>query len=505
MSFNYSDLNQSYESKNNLKRLVNIRIVKYLALILISTLLYIAGVVIFENTNRLSDYDIKNLIYIYGWIGVIIFCYIFYSHKKLTGNLFSLYTIFCLFIIIFNYGQFILWSLGIHYEGELGATNFIRYMDSETLLKIEIISSTSILIFHIGYLFSTIKTNIKNNARNLNEYKIIDYKNDCQYLKFVCIITLLISSIVVIYSSYTDLRIALEYGYTSLYYGEYASENIIIKYISYLFFPSMIGYLVGSKFSKQSFYLVGAIFGIYMLINLLAGDRGSWVYYGLILFWCYIRYRKKLSVKSIIMYIIIVSFILTITSILVKFREIGFNNITMNDIDEVIKNLKFIFIKPLFEMGQSARVLGIIIQDKLSESWSYGNTYIAGIISMVIPRTKLWFGYPDFYLENWISQTHLGLKNYGVGFSIIAEAYLNGGMLFYPVIMILLGFFIGKITDINLNNSKYPIESFFKISSTGILLTIVRGSVELSLRKWAYGVFLILLIFFILKKVKHKS
>lgn len=503
MHFNYSDLTKSYENEKASKQLINKRLLNNLALIIASILLYMVGFIIFDNINKLSDHTIKNLIYIYGWLGITISAYILYSYKKLTGNFFSLYTIFCLFIIIFNYGQFVLWAIGIHYEGELGVTSFIRYMDNETLLRIEVITSSSILIFHIGALLSIIKT--KRPSNKIKEYKILDKNNDCKYLKLICTIFLIVSSIVVIYDSYTNLGIALKYGYTSLYYGGYTSDNILTKYISYLFFPSMIGYLVGNKFSKKSFCVVGLIFGIYMLINLLAGDRGNWIYYAIILFWCYIRYVKKPSIKSVILYIVGGALILTMTSILVKFREIGFNNISARDIDEVIKNLKFIFIKPLFEMGQSARVLGIIIQDKLSESWMYGNTYIAGIISMVIPRMKVWLGFPDFYLENWISQTYLGLKNYGVGFSIVAEAYLNGGMLFYPFIMFLLGVFVGKFTDVNINNSKKPIDMFFKISSTGILLTIARGSIELSLRKWAYGVILILIVFFIVKKKKIKS
>ncbi|CEP97206.1 Uncharacterised protein [[Clostridium] sordellii] len=499
---NYNNLIKPYEYENASKNLIEKRLIKNLALIIVSIILYILGVIIFNNINRLNNHIIKSLIYIYGWIGIIISSYMVYSYKKTTGHVFSLYTIFCLFIVIFNYGQFILWAIGIHYEGELGTTNFIRYMDDKTLLKIEIITSISILVFHTGALMAIIKT--KKIHRKAKEYKIFDKNNDCMYLKFICTILFIISSVAVIYDSYINLGIALKYGYTSLYYGGHTSMNVLLKYISYLFFPSMIGYLVGSKFSKKSFYLVCTIFSVYMMINLLAGDRGSWIYYSAILFWCYIRYIKKPSIKSIIFYILMFIIILTITSVLVKFREIGFNNITLKDINEVISNFKFIFIKPLFEMGQSARVLGIIIQDKVNENWVYGNTYIAAFASIIIPRMKIWLGFPDFYLENWISQSHLGLKNYGVGFSMVAEAYLNGGILFFPFIMFILGLFIGKLTDININNSKKPIDIFFKISSTGILLTIARGSIELSLRKWVYGVFFILAVFSVLKNLNCK-
>ena len=159
----------------------------------------------------------------------------------------------------------------------------------------------------------------------------------------------------------------------------------------------------------------------------------------------------------------------------------------------------------MFEMGQSARVLGIIIQDNINETWSYGNTYIAAMASMFIPRVKVALGYPDFYLDNWISQTHLNLSNYGVGFSIVAEAYLNCGIVFFPIIMLFLGLFIGIITKCDYKRIKSPSLMFFSLSSTGILLSIVRGSIELGLRKWAYGCIITFVITYLCKEFTYRK
>lgn len=81
-----------------------------------------------------------------------------------------------------------------------------------------------------------------------------------------------------------------------------------------------------------------------------------------------------------------------VASIFVKFREVGFTNISRSDVQNVLYDSSFVFVKPIFEMGQSARVLGIIIQDNLNLHWDYGNTYIAAILSMVLPRIKVLFG-----------------------------------------------------------------------------------------------------------------
>ena len=198
-------------------------------------------------------------------------------------------------------------------------------MDDVTLLKIEIVSSVSMLSFHIGGLISMINSRKETNL--LNGISTIDTNQFSYMLKIICTLLLIISAPVVIYDSYQNLKVALQYGYTSIYYGEHIGINPITKYISYFFFPSIIGFLIGNKFSRSSFKIVSIVFGVYMLINLLAGDRGSWIYYILILYWCYITYIEKISIKSILKYILIGSILLIFTSVLVKFREIGFNNI----------------------------------------------------------------------------------------------------------------------------------------------------------------------------------
>ena len=457
--------------------------------------LVLIDITLWMSINR-NDSFLKDWIYIYGWIGVVIYVFILFSWKEVSGFLFSPYTLFITFVLLFNYGQFILWSLGIHYIGELGTTSFIRYMDEYTLLQIEIISSLGILSLHFGALLSSIKIKISDKTN-----VIIGNDDYNKAMKIVGVPLAIISGSAVIFESYQALQIGLSYGYTAIYYGVNVEINPILKYITYMFFPSLIAILIGNKFSIKSFIIVCAIFFIYMLINMLAGDRGSWVYYLPILYWCYIVYIKKITIYTIFKYTIYGIVLLSITAILVKFREVGYTAIELNDIYDLFDNSSFIFIKPFFEMGQSARVLGIVIQDNLDSSWTFGNTYISAILSMFIPRTKLIFGYPDFYLDNWISQTYLGIENYGIGFSIIAEAYLNGGLFFSWLILIIIGIFVGLLLKCNVYDVIDPKRMFIVLSSAGPLAMLARGSIELNLRKLAYGTLFLLIIIEIVKKI----
>lgn len=110
----------------------------------------------------------------------------------------------------------------------------------------------------------------------------------------------------------------------------------------------------------------------------------------------------------------------------------------------------------------------------------------------------------DLYLDNWISQTYLSMDDYGVGFTIIAEAYLNGGLLFSPIIMMVLGYFIGRQLYINNLQFSNPQKVFWTMGSLLTLITVTRSSLELSLRRWFYGV-VIMMVLFKFAKVLFRS
>lgn len=50
-----------------------------------------------------------------NWLGILVYIYAISTWKKKTkSRLFSLYFIFITFLFLFNYGQCIMWALGIH-------------------------------------------------------------------------------------------------------------------------------------------------------------------------------------------------------------------------------------------------------------------------------------------------------------------------------------------------------------------------------------------------------
>ena len=482
----------------NMKRIISKKALLYsLSFIFSSFILWVIQIAI---SNNISYVNLNSTMFVFEWSTVIILLFAVISWKKFTGNYFTPYTIFFFFLTIFCAGQFIMWAFGIHYitdkARELGVATHVRYMDYETILKIMMINVVALTAFHGGALLFGIRKPYTINTKS----DIVSNEKMRIALKYVGMITLAVSSAVTFYDCIKNINVANLSGYSSLYYGDNGDYNILFKYLGYLFLPSIIAVFVGNKCSKRSFFwLSSLVVAPFVILNAIIGDRDNWLYFVILWFWCYlhiddrdlldIKIYKKKKRRKVIFCVILGGIGLCLLSVFVEFREIGFTNITADDFIKVFSDLSYVFIKPFFEMGQTARVLGIIIQDGLTQIWNGGNTYIAGIVSMPIPRIKLFLGFQDGYLDNWFSQTYLGLENYGAGFTAVAEAYLNGGELFYPFYMFILGGFIGKISNIqvrtfkNINYGKL----FFVLSSITCLLAVTRGSVELSLRKWFYG------------------
>lgn len=487
------------------RRTISKRVLIYsIGFIFCSLILWIIEIALSSN---ISHINMNFGMYIFEWINVLILLFAIISWKKCTGYYFTPYTIFFFFLVIFCSGQFIMWAFGIHYvtnvSKELGVATHIRYMNYETLFRVMMINAAALTSFHGAALFF----GAIERYTFKDESSVVINEKMRVALKYIGLITLSISYAITLYDCIQNIAFANSSGYSSLYYGDTGDYNALLKYLGYLFLPSIMAVFVGNKCSRKSFFFLSAlVVAPFVLLNAVIGDRDSWLYFIVIWFWCYmhiddkgllyIKFDKKKQRIKVIFCIVLGAAALCLLTVFVKFREIGFTNITASDFIEGFSDLNYVFVKPFFEMGQSARVLGIIIQDGLSQTWSGGNTYFAGIISMAVPRMKLLFCLQDGYLENWFSQTYLGLKNYGMGFTAVAEAYLNGGELFYPFYMFILGGFIGKVSNIQLDTFKnidYG-KLFFSLSSIVCLLNIARGSVELSLRKWFYGCVLIWII-----------
>lgn len=475
---------------------------------LITLLCAVLGYIVYLFTLHVvsvgRDYNL--LILVYSWLGVLLLIYVLFTWYKITSYIFSPYTIFMIFFFLFNYGQSLMWAFGIHIPNEIGKAplypGFAAASDSD-IVKAQILTLISILMFHLGAVLSYKKNiNIKELARGYQKRLVQNY--DSVMLKSIFNSSLLIGIVVIpatLYFAYSDLQIALVHGYKSLYYSEFANNGAsFLGLLTRMFFPCLVGLLIGSKYNKKVRVSVYIIFSIYLMLNLLSGDRGSWIYKIIILVWLSHTCYKTINFKVLLKYSI-VSFIgIYIVNAMVSLRNTGLNNITFTTFLNSLSFENSIIFQIFFEMGGSMKPT-ILLQVSGWDVWPYANTYLLAILGMATNKVIYTLDIPFSLISSWFSQDYLGLS-WGAGFSIVAESLLNFGPFFAPLFMIILGYIITSLiyVDKGMMYEVRPLRFLFVVSTLHAIIPVTRNYFHLLLKDWFYGVF-VLCIFILLIRV----
>lgn len=452
--------------------------------------------------ERISPYkDYTQIIYFFNWIGIFSYIYIIVSWKITANYYFTPYLIFMSFFFLFHFGQPLMWAFGIHQQNEIGMellySKFSIPTDAD-ILKAQILVITSMIMFHLGSLLSY-KT--KNNEQSM---KANEDQSKSTFFSMYNISLLLgiISIPAQLITSFRELQYARVYGYKALYYSDFsATGSNIISFFTFMFYPSIVGLLIGSKFDKNVRKIIYIIFGIYAVLNLFSGDRGSWLYKLVILIWLIHSTYKPINFKKSIKYLSISIVFLYFVTAIVKIRDTG---ISLNHILESLSFKSSPIISSIFEMGGSMQPL-IVLQKYGWNIYPYSNTYLLAIMGMGTNKIFDVLNIPFYLLSSFFSQQYLRL-NWGAGFSIIAEALINFGPILAPLFVVFLGWFLSKIINIDMNKDYkiYPLQYFFVATSLEVLIQINRNIIHIPLKRWLYGPILFSVLIILFRKLVDK-
>ena len=317
--------------------------------------MYIAYILIPQFMNNNNEY--KLVIFILSWLGIFIGGFILITWKQISGKYFTPYTIFMLFFFLFNFGQCFMWAIGIHSPTEIGATalypNWGTANDLD-IVKAQLLTVTSIISFHTGALYC-FKKNIILSRKSIEIYneKFLENKYKLT-LKIIYRVSFFVGLIVIpisIYEAFKSFQVAQIHGYKALYYSEHAQVlSGVIGILPNMFFSVLIGILVGSKFSKNARNFVYLVFSVYLVLNMLSGDRGSWIFKIVILIWLIHTYYKQMNLGKILVYLSLGTIFLYIVNSIVSLRNIGISY------ESVLKSIDINnspIVSGFFEMGGS--------------------------------------------------------------------------------------------------------------------------------------------------------
>lgn len=446
--------------------------------------------------------------YLLHWLGILIFIYAVTSWKyKMNSRWICPYSIVQIFFLAFNYGQPVMWALGIHRASEIGSNRlYYKYTPtSSEITEVELYVCAAMLIFHFGALWFAKKNNV-SNEKNKGIIKIDNKKWDSYKacMRKVFGISLCILSPIILIFRFSELLIARQYGYKALYYGEHSTQGGYIQILIYMFLPSLLGYLIGSDYSKKARVICYSIWGAYAILGLLAGDRGSWVYSLCVLLLLHVQYKPlkpKQFFLTAIGLVLGIYFLSGITAI----RDTGLGNITSSQILSGFSAEESPVVSTFFEMGGSMAIITFLLHTGNS-IYPYGSTYLTSILGLVSSRFLSIIGMNNRLVADWFTD-YLGMSS-GTGFSMIGEAYLNGGYFGGLIYMFIIGALYGRILSLISEYSiskTNPLRFFIGIAGMNAMLNFIRGALYLTLKEFLYGTLIFALIIEFIVETHYKG
>lgn len=454
-------------------------------IILINSIYFMISLVLFLYLSQIFQW--QQIVTVIGILAILMILIILYTWIKLTDNLLNLYMFFLLFLIIFNFGQFIAMILnGFNMSVLQSYTNSLTAFSNSILLKSTVISYFSIFCLHIGGLLS------------YNKYKFQSSNHKgihLSYCKYIGIILFIVSIVPTIIYDYTYFKQSINVGYSfsvlSINYG-------IIDDIARLFKISIIFLLIGYKDSKKS-KIIFTLTLVYSILKIwIIGQRGYEFIFIIIITYIYYKYISTLNIKKILKLIVISVVLLSMMNSVVYIRETTDKVSMSRIISNIIENN--IVIEVLAEFGSTFYTTELIVNNvPQTINFCYGMEYTSAILS-IFPN----IGNLNQYLNsiNIIYQVSpLAKRGVGIGGSFIGEAYYNFSYFIF-IFMILAGYFFFSVYASNKNkkgNIDY-IKICLSLAFYQNLIWLCRDNIMSFPRKCIFEIVFPFFIYIVLKK-----
>lgn len=449
--------------------------------------------------TRESDIKTGSIMFI-AYLTDAIFVISSIALKKIDNESFGLNHIILLFFFLFNFGQMFMWTLGIHFDEELGKAVLYGVYSVPSVNEIYKAQVFALFCFNcltMGMIVASMLKKEKSSAFFIDKNKEDDIRK--VIYKVSCVI-----AVPVILLTFVKIGITLwqsaKFGYISLYYSGFSVGAPISRAEDY-FFPVIVGLLIGSNYKKMK--PVYIIFSFYMILYMLAGERGNWVYKLIVLIWMHHSFYKPISIKTLFKVGIIGLVVIYIVGIVVDLRQYGFLNITTAQFAKAASLNNSFLTRFIFEMGSSLSIIILVMGFGRGAFLQYGNTFFSSFIASFSSMISSQLGINHVFLANHLSQNllHIG---YGAGFNIFAEFYVNYGY-YGAYLLLILGFLIGILMQGSTNLYKGGVmKSYIACICCSIICSMVRDSALGGLRQLVQVALFLYLIITAVYKLSNK-
>ena len=452
---------------------------------ILGSLLIVVVTLVLYNSLTYSDFGMQVL----GVVGIVQFAYSIFSWKKVTGSALNPYMVFLFSAYVFTFGQSFLNVFGKVTDDRALTEMFLP----SSIMPAQYLTLIFLNFFHIGGLLSCKKHNQQNAANS--QITLFDEQNRCNQVKGIRKagrLFIIVSIIPYIVERVTIFYIVLVSGYGGIY-EQQAKVGIfnIISILSQYFIPGVLCLLlVETSRRKKWFYI--AILLAEIGFWLYTGGRSNGVIIASVLLLYYHICVKPIRLKQAIIIGIAGFFFVSTLGIISETRSASKSDMSAIVSDNMGSSNAF--YSALSEMGGSMYPMittMTLVPDRYD--YKYGSSYFYSLTS-VIPNLGFWDLHPAMKYGNmndWL-QDAMDL-NYGPGFSIVAEAYINFGSLGF-LMMLVLGYCFGLIFNINIRDKYNPLLLVLSFVFCFLIIKTVRNSFLATVRSVFYYILPIYLI-----------
>jgi oligosaccharide repeat unit polymerase len=366
----------------------------------------------------------------------------FWSWYILTQSLFNPYLLFFLSALLFNGGQAILEIFHLNEEGILEGE-----FSSEILLKTLFLVIIGLASFHLGALISAAKAKVISPNYNSEKEAFISTSRDSYRVGWGLLTISFFPALFVIKNA---LSVALSSGYSSLYRQDYGTSfDAAPTVLAGFLIPAALFILSGSKEMRSGRVISGTIIVIYSATKFFLGQRNQAVMPLIAFAWLWHQLIQPIPKAFLLSSAALIMFI--VFPLIAATRNFaGQDRLSIDVLVDTFSSIDNPAIAAISEMGASMMTVAYTIElVPRVKDFQMGVDYFYALLTLM--PNLFWKLHPTIARGTasdwlvWEVRPVLAASGGGLGYSFIAEAYLNFGWFGAPIALAVIGFLFAKL------------------------------------------------------------
>ncbi len=383
------------------------------------------------------------------------------------GSVFSPYGFFLLAGIMFNAGHALLETLGL---SELGQLNGL--FSDWTVARANALVGIGLASFHLGALVSV-------GPLGTGEPRKSTRAEDVSSVRLVGWILLALAVVPAATAIRDAVVVAVNSGYMALYQvqaqtGVDASSHVMATFL----IPGALFLLAGSAGRRPPQFVAITLMVVYALATLVLGFRLNAVMPLIALIWVYHRAIRRLPITPVL---VVGSIAFTLLTQIVRVVRglTGAERFAFGAAATALRTVRNPFISVVSEMGFSQVTVAYTLElVPHLRGFDHGLSYLYGLLTFA--PNLFWDVHPSVARGTsaswliWTVSPVTAAQGGGLGFSFIAEAYMNFGWIGSVIALGVIGILMG-LMERHFSNSNDVARIAAAASFTAFFLRFARG------------------------------